>query len=92
MNNFDKKNIQKINDNDGNNTPNTITYHQIWWWEKPLEKRRQCFEENKEMLQKMACDKYRGLHKEEKGKTRKEETREIDIKTCLEKTQKIRKT
>ena len=40
----------------------------------------------------MACDKYRGLHKEEKGKTRKEETREIDIKTCLEKTQKIRKT
>ena len=30
MNNFDKKNIKKINDNDGNNKPNTITYHQIW--------------------------------------------------------------
>lgn len=44
------------------------------------------------MSQKMACDKYRGLHKEEKHKTRKEETREIDIKTCLEKTEKIRKT
>lgn len=39
----------------------------------------------------MACDKYRGLHKEEKDKTRKEETREIDIKTCLEKTQKLEK-
>ena len=55
-------------------------------------KHRQCFEENKEMSQKMACDKYRGLHKEEKHKTRKEETREIGIKTCLEKTEKIRKT
>lgn len=36
------------------------------------------------MLQKKARDQYRGLPKEEKDKTRKENMREIDIKTCLE--------
>ena len=56
-----------------NNIPVTITYQQRYREgnsKKCLEKGRRYYEKNKERLQKMARDQYRGLSKEKKYKKR----------------------
>lgn len=63
-----------------NNTPKTMTYHQIHR-KKCLEKGSHCYKQNKKRVQKITLEQYKGLP--DKQKDKKREYIQIDMGMCL---------